>query len=295
MNEISRLINMEFMRAVKEKVDAKYDEVKPSLSDTELSKLLFREQLDKNNGELIAAHIQCIHKQLKHIDTDREGVLLEFAKSITLFDNVTGVFKIDGGVYADNFIASQNFYLDAISSCKKNVSNCYQGDIGFACIPLKPRMAVEIYFKNMIGYISSEQECLHGERKGNIKPYPLSIANLLSFFMNRNYKKYIKSPVDLEIINDINYWSNNLVHTGVISLAWQNLEAIELLNKLFNTKHENGSIHIEGFNFLSPDFNQHDLATDLSKFLSSKNKKISINLFKFTSKPFEGAFYYPRT
>lgn len=285
------------MRAVKEKVDAKYDEVKPSLSDSELSKLLFRGQLDPNNDKLISAHIQCIHKQLNNIYNGdyyrKEEVFHEFSKSITLFDKLTSTFDIDGGVYANNFIVSQNFYLDAISSCKKGVPNFYQGDMGFACIPLKLRMAVEVYFKNMIGYESSKQKVLYGRNKERVNPYPLSIADLLRFFTHRDYKKYIKSPVDLKIISDINYWSNHLVHTGVVSFAWQNLEAIDLLKELFYTRHENGGIHIEGFNYLSPDYNQHDLAADLGKFLSNDRIEVGINLIQFTKKPIEGAFYYP--
>jgi len=197
-------------------------------------------------------------------------------------------------VYGDNFIASQNFYLDAVGSYKKHVPNFYQGDMNFACIPLKLRLAIETYFKNMIGYASSTQEFLTGRRKGDISPYPLSISDLLRFFENKNYSKYIKSPVNLGVLRDINYWSNNLMHTGIISFAWQNLSAIDYLSPLFYTKHENGYIHLEGFNYFSPDHDQSELARDLSDFLSDRTKKISVYYFKFTEKPFEGAFFYPR-
>lgn len=122
MNQIATLINMDFMQAVKEKVDEKYGEINPSFEDSQLSRLLFREQLDPKNIELTHAHIQVIHKQLNRLYSDEflkvEAIFLEFSKSITLFDSITRILEIDGGVCGDNFIASQNFYLDAISSCK---------------------------------------------------------------------------------------------------------------------------------------------------------------------------------
>lgn len=298
MSQLAKLIQMDFMQSVKEKVDEKYDEIKPSFTDSELSALIYREQLYSNNKDLTAAHIQSIKRQLDKIYNEDyfkiDEIFLEFSKSITLFDRFTKALQIDGGVYGDNFIASQNFYLDAVGACKSHVPNFYQGSMEFACIPLKLRLAIEIYFKNMIGYISSSQEFLAGKRKGEVTLYPLSIADLLSFFSNRRYKKYCKLPVDIQVLKDINFWSNNLVHTGIISFAWQNLQAIELLKSLFYTKHENGSISIEGFNYLSPDFTQDDLEKDLNNFLSNQSRKVSIKLFQFSNKPIEGAFYHPR-
>lgn len=289
---------MNFMQAVREKVNEKHDELKPSFADLVLSNLIYREQLDPKNQELVAAHIQSIKRQLDRLYNEdyfkTDEIFLEFSKSITLFDQFTKILQIEGGTYGDNFIASQNFYLDAVGSCKSHVPNFYQGSMEFACIPLKLRLAIEIYFKNMIGYISSSQEFLTGKRKGKVTLYPLSIADLLRFFSHKKYKKYCKLPIDIEILKDINFWSNSLVHTGVISFAWQNLEAVELLKSLFYTNHENGRIHIEGFNYLSPDFSQDDLEKDLNEFLSNYSRNVSIKLFPFSEKPIEGAFYYPR-
>lgn len=298
MSQLAKLIQMDFMQTVKEKVDEKYNEIKPSFTDLELSSLIYRGQLNPNNKDLIAAHTQSIKRQLDRLYSEDffkvDEIFTEFSKSITLFDQFTKTFKIDGGIYGDNCIASQNFYLDAVGSCKSHVPKFYQGNMDFACIPLKLRLAIEIYFKNMIGYISSSQEFLLGKRKGDVTLYPLSIADLLSFFANKKYKKYCKLPIDIEILKDISFWSNSLVHTGIISFAWQNLEAVELLKPLFYTKHENGSIHIEGFNYLSPDFSQEELEKDLNNFLSNRSRKVSVKLFPFSEKPIEGAFYYPR-
>lgn len=298
MSPIVQLIQMDFMRAVKEKVDAKHEEIKPSFTDVELSRLIYREQFDPNNKNFTAAHIQSIKRQLDRLYNEdyfkTDEIFLEFSKSITLFDQFTKILKIDGGTYGDNFIASQNFYLSAVGACKSHVPNFYQGSMEFACIPLKLRLAIEIYFKNMIGYLSSSQEILTGKRKGEVILFPLSIADLLNFFSDKRYKKYCKLPLDIQILKDINFWSNSLVHTGIISFAWQNLEAIELLKALFYTKHENGSIHIEGFNYLSSGFTQDDLEKDLNSFLSNTSRKVNIRLLRFSNKPIEGAFYYPR-
>lgn len=298
MSQPAKLIQMDFMQSVKENVDEKYNEIKPSFTDLELSNLIYRNLLTRTNKDLIAAHTQSIKRQLDRLYREdffkKDEIFIEFSKSITLFDQFTRTFKIDGGTYGDNFIASQSFYLDAVGSCKNHVPNLYQGNMDFACIPLKLRLAIEIYFKNMIGYVSSSQKSLSGKKKGDVTLYPLSIADLLRFFSNEEYKKYCKLPINIEILKDINFWSNSLVHTGVISFAWQNLEAVELLKPLFYTKHENGSIHIKGFNYLSPDFSQEDLKKDLNNFLSNNSRKVSVELFPFFEKPIEGAFYYPR-
>ncbi|CAM0556679.1 hypothetical protein EHLJMEHL_01767 [Vreelandella titanicae] len=298
MSQFEKLIQKNFMQAVKENVDEKYNEIKPLFTDSELSNLIYRKQLDPENKDLMGAHIQSIKKQLDRLYSEdflkTDEIFSEFSKSITFFNKITKAFEIDGGTYSDNFIASQNFYLDAVGSCKNHVPNFYKGSMEFACIPLKLRLAIEIYFKNMIGYISSSQEFLKGWKKGKQALYPLSISDLLRFFICKRYKEYCKLPIDIEILKDINFWSNSLVHTGVISFAWQNLEAVELLKPLFNTKHENGTIHIEGFNYLSSDFSQEDLEKDLNDFLSNDFREVSVKLFPFFEKPIEGAFYYPR-
>ena len=297
MNQISKLLLTNSMQAAKEKVDEKYNELKPSFTDSELAHLIYKNHIDPNNKELTSAHIQSIKKQLDRLYSEenfKDEIFLEFSKSITLFDQSTKALQLVAGTYADQFIASRYFYLDAIGSCKVNVLNFYQGSMEFACIPLKLRLAIEIYFKNMIGYISSSQEFLSGASKGKTTLYPLSISELLNFFSHKKYKKYCKLPIDIEILKAINFWSNTLVHTGVISFAWQNLGAIQLLQPLFNKMHEDNRIHIEGFNYLSPKFSQDDLEKDLNSFLTNSSRKVNIKLSSFSKKPFEGAFYYPR-
>jgi hypothetical protein len=300
MNQLATYFSIDYLKNAKDKVDAKVDELKPNYDEAALSNLLFRTPLDKTNDNSTHAHLQAINTHLNKFfreDEDprlvkRECLCLELSKSITLFDHLTNLLGIDGGMYGDNFIASQNFYLDAISSYKNYVPSFYQGDINFSCIPLKLRLAIEVYFKNIIGYEYSKQEILTGKRKGKTLDYPLSISDLLRFFSDKKYKKYVKLPINIEIVKDINYWSNNLMHTGVISFAWQNLTAIELLHPLFYTKHENGSLSIDGFNYLDLNQDQQALAKDLNIFLSDNHKKVDVQLFKHGKKPREGMFYY---
>lgn len=300
MCDLGAVLQTQFLLAAKEKIDDSFNKLPSSFDDEGLSKLIFRGQL--NNVDVINAHIQAIHAQLKKLTEyeshclKQKAIVVEFSKSITLFNKITNCFEIDGGVYGDNFIASQNFYLSAVSGFKNYVPNFYQGDMEFACMPLKIRLAIEIYFKNTIGYISSEQTYLSGHRKGEKSPYPLSISDLLRFFDHKVYKKYLMLPqlIKIKILSDINYWTNNLMHTGVISFAWQNLTAIDLINPLFCIEHKNGTIHTEGFNYLSPEHDLKDLEVDLNVFLSNRTKKVCVKLLDIKNKPIEGAFYFPR-
>ncbi len=300
MCDLGTVFQTKFLLDAKEKIDANFKALPSSFEDEDLSKLIFRGQLD--NIDVINAHIQAIHTQLGKITGDesyylkQKEIIIEFSKSITLFNKITNSLSIDAGVFGDNFIASQNFYLSAVSGFKKHVPNFYQGDMEFSCIPLKIRLAIEIYFKNTIGYVSSEQQYLSGHRKGETSPYPLSISDLLKFFNHEDYKKYLQLPplIKIEVLRDINYWTNDLMHTGVISFAWQNLTAIDLLHPLFYTKHENGAIHVEGFNYLSPEHDLKALEVDLNAFLSNRTKKVCVKLLDIKDKPIEGAFYFPR-
>lgn len=292
------LLRLDFIYSAKMKIDAKYNCIKPSFDESDISRLIFRGEIDAKNKDVMAAHVQSIKTQLDRVLLERDfktkEMVLEFSKSVTLFDKFTGALEIEGGVFGDNYIRSKSFYLDAVSACKSAVPNFYQGSMEFSCIPIKLRLAIEVYFKNMIGYVKSSQEFLTGKRKGELAPYPLSIADLLNFFSNKKYKKYCNLPIDIKILKDINFWSNNLVHTGVISFAWQNLQAIELLSRLFQTEHKNGSIDIWGFNYLSSEFDHDDLERDLNGFLSSHLRKVKVECSRFSGKLIEGGFYHSR-
>jgi hypothetical protein len=164
--------------------------------------------------------------------------------------------------------------------------------VNFSCVPIKLRLAIEIYFKNMIGHIGSRQEFLVGKRKGEICDFPLSIADLLKFFSNKKYKKYANLPVRIQTVMDINYWSNNLIHTGITSFAWQNLLAMDFLAPLFRVKHENGDYSLEGFNYRDLRYGQQDLGRDLSNSLSDTRKRVTVGLLRIEEMPIEGMFYF---
>ncbi|MBC3421951.1 hypothetical protein [Pseudomonas sp. RW3S2] len=300
MKELSNAIHIANLWDAQIKIDA-IDIPNCFQDDEAFSQALFRGNLAQDESRVISAHLKAIKTQLKKVLNPayelfkEDAVHLEFCKGITTFDQITKSIKLKGGTQGDNYIASQNLYLSAISSFRKFIPNFYQGDLELSLAPLKLRLAVEIYFKNMIGFIDAKTECLSGRRKGEIKPYPLSIADLLNFFSHRRYKKYAKIPMSIAIIKDINYWSNNLVHTGVISFPWQTMTAFDLLKPLFYTAKENGDRHLEGFNYLDRSFKQEDLTHDLNVFLSRHNNKVEVTCLKRTDRPLEGTYYYPDT
>lgn len=299
MNTLATNQQILFLIEAKAKIDAAFNSENPLPEDKYYSNLIFRRKLDANQADVINAHVQAIHKHINKLFAESHSIkipplVLEFSKSIAQFDSITKHLNINGGVYGDNCIASQYFYINAVSAFRECTPNLYQGDMDFACIPLKLRLAIEIYFKNMIGYVSSEQTHLTGHKKGSKSPYPLSIADLLKFFNDKYFNKYIKSPIQLEVLMDINYWSNNLMHTGIISFAWQNLTAIDLLMPLFTTQHQEGAIDIQGFNYLSPDHDLKDLQKDLNTYLSNQHRRVDVTLLNIKDKPAEGSFYYPR-
>ncbi|MEZ8154513.1 hypothetical protein ACED23_26005 [Vibrio splendidus] len=266
--------------------------------EKELSRNLFRLALDPNNDSSKKAHLQALNNQLTEIFQNdylkTEVVFTEFSKSITLFDQLTGFLSMTGNTYGANFIASQNLYRDAISSYSKHIPNLHQGDLDFAYIPMKLRLAIEFYFKNMIGFICAKKTALTGRNKGTVSDYPLSISEILRFLSHKKYKKYVTLPMRISTVRDINFWSNSLVHTGITSFSWQSLTAIDLLRPLFYTKHENGMIHIEGFNYLNLEFTQEDLNKDLNQFLSNRFSKVEVVTYQRSDKPIEGAYYDTR-
>lgn len=296
---MKEFIMMSIMDEFKFAINEKYKQINTSFTNKELSELLFRESIFSHHENYTSAHIHTIHQQLEILSNEpflKHDILqLEYCKSLTLFNSITESLNTNARVYGDNFIASCNFYYDSIGSYKNYISSYYQGDMNFSCIPLKIRLAIEIYFKNMIGYISSVQEILTGKKKGEICDYPLSISKLISFFQKEENNKYLDSfPVELSILQDINFWANNLVHTGIISYAWQNIAAIEFIKPLFKTRIDNITFHMEGFNYLSPNYKQEDLISDLNSFLSTKFRRVTVSCEIFKDKPLEGAFYSPR-
>lgn len=297
MRDFVKAIHIMNLFEAKKKIDA-IDTHDCFQDDEAFSKALFRGNLYQDEGTVISAHLKALKIQLEKVLNPtyeiykEEAVHLEFCKGITTFDQITKSIGLNGGTQGDNYIASQNLYLSAISAFRQYMPNLYQGDLELSLSPLKIRLAIEIYFKNMIGFIDAKTEHLVGKRKGQIKPYPLSIADLLRFFSNSKFKKYAKIPMSISIIKDINYWSNNLVHTGIISFPWQTMTAFDLLKPLFYTQHENGGWHLEGFNYLDLNYSQEDLVSDLNSFLSSHHSKVEVRCIKRTTRPLEGAYYY---
>lgn len=296
MKELIESLRRQNLTDARDKIENLCESITP-LSDVKFSSALFRGEITPSNNIVVDSHLRSIQTQLNKVlnptfELFKDDVLyLELCKGITTFDRVTQAIGLEGGTFGDNFVASQNLYLSAISSYRKYIPNFYQGDLDFSISPLKLRLAIEIYFKNMIGFVEAKSETLVGKHKGKISNYPLSISDLLRFFNDRRFRKYAKIPMPLSIIQDINYWSNNLVHTGIISYPWQTMTAIDFLKPLFYTARKDGSTHIEGFNYLDLSFEQESLVDDLSGFLSGRGKKVEVLCLKRTSRPLEGAYY----
>ena len=278
-----------------DKITAKLGEGYEPFSEKELSSLLFRKPLDPKCNESITAHLQAIKCQIEKVLSSSyqkdDVIFLEFSKSLTLFDDLTQAIGLTGHTRARNYIASQHLYCDAISSYQKYIVNLHTTDLDFAYIPMKLRLAIEFYFKNMLGFAYAQKKFLAGKRKDKIVDYPLSISELLRFYGHKKYNKYVKLPLDVSLIQDINYWSNKLVHTGIHSYAWQNLTAVDFLKPLFNTVRNDGSRHLEGFNYLNLDYEQEKMVEDLNKFLSNQRMEIKVLTYQRGDKPIEGAYY----
>lgn len=294
---ISQILNLTQLLKAQEIIKEKLSKENSFLDNENLSRALLKNSLRKNDQTTINAHLQAINTQLESILTNdnhlkKEPIYIEFAKGLTLFDQITNSLKLTDKTFGDNFVASQNFYMDAIGSYKKCVPTLYQGSLEISYIPFKLRLAIETYFKNMIGFHSAEKESLTGRYKGEIREHSISISDILRFLSDKKYKKYANLPISTDILRNINSWSNELIHTGIVSFPWQSMTAIDLLKPLFHTRHEDGHIHLEGFNYLNLNLKEESLEEDLSRFLSNRQERIKVKLYKREKRPLEGAYYY---
>jgi hypothetical protein len=107
MSDLGTVFQMKFLLAAKEKIAANFNKLPYSVEDAEFSKLIFRGTLDEHHSDVINAHIKAIHTQLENLTTNvnniylkQQAIIVEFSKSITLFNTITKSFEIDGGVVA---------------------------------------------------------------------------------------------------------------------------------------------------------------------------------------------------
>ncbi len=261
-----------------------------------LSNYLFRRDVSDGDKSVISAHLTTIEKQLENILNlenkyfKHEGLFLEYSKGITRFNSLTRSIPVDGGTLADNIIISQHFYQSA-RSAYMTTPVLYQGNLDISIIPIKLRLAIEIYFKNMIGFSSAKITYLKGRKKGVELNFPLNISQLLSFFADSRYKKYANLPISISILKDINSWANKLIHTGFISYPWQSIAAIELLRPLFQTHLDNKHWNLEGFNYLNLDYTKNQLTQSLNEYLSSPTASVVVDCAERSNMSIEGSYY----
>lgn len=273
-------------------------ETKEKITPEKLSDYLFRRDVSNGDKSVISAHLTTIENQLEKIlnpeneHFKHEGLFLEYSKGITRFNDLTKSIPVEGRTLADNMIISQHFYQSARSAYMA-ASVRYQGNLDISIIPIKLRLAIEVYFKNMIGFSSAKITYLKGRRKGEESNFPLKISQLLSFFADIRYKKYANLPIPISILKDINSWSNKLIHTGFISYPWQSIAAVELLEPLFKTHLENDNWNLEGFNYLNLDFTKNQLTKSLGEYLSNSTASVVVDCFERSERPIEGCYYSP--
>ncbi|MFU4813142.1 hypothetical protein ACM706_18505 [Pseudomonas aeruginosa] len=295
MNDLLAVLQFQNLCLIKDAISRTID-AQEEVSPEQLSNYLFRREVGDRDKAVISAHLTTIEGQLEKILNlenkyyKQQGLFLEYSKGITRFNELTNSIPVEGGTLADNMIIGQHFYQSARSTYIK-APVLYQGNLDISMIPIKLRLAIEVYFKNLIGFSSAKSTYLSGKRKGKEFNFSLKISDLLSFFSHAEYKKYADLPVSISILKDINVWSNNLIHTGLISYPWQSIAAVELLKPLFKTELDDGRWNIEGFNYLNLNYAQEALAEDLGKYLSNQKAGVVVNLFKRGGRPVEGSYY----
>ncbi|WP_410737950.1 hypothetical protein [Citrobacter portucalensis] len=294
--ELKLFLGRSFLTEAKEKCEHVKNKVflDEKLTEIERLKYVFNNDIRINNKKLISAHLQALHTQLKKILSPElettfktEGLFVEFSKGITIFDHITKILAMQGGTYGDNTVFSNNFYYDASRAVQKMPHPFYQGDLEIACIPMKLRLAIELYIKNMIEFKGAKKK----NKKGKDINYTVKISELLDFFQDKRFVKYANLPVSIDTLKVINSWSNKFIHSGVIPLPWQSLTAIDMLYPLFKIWSNNKEFSLNGFNFINLNYSQDEMVKDLNLFLSEKSKSlITVELYPRCERPFEGVY-----
>ncbi|WP_461535173.1 hypothetical protein [Spongorhabdus nitratireducens] len=200
-----------------------------------------------------------------NILTESDLILLtqELICDTSILDQISGnMLKLNNKISRSNYLASHQFFLHAKFSyfTKKFIAETTTRNFNFSSMPTLIRQAIEIRVKNMIGLEKVEKV------GGGFKFIPIS--KLLDFFGEND--KYLEIPVSIEVLKNINTWTNTFVHTGVVPFCWQSLEAVDLIEDFFPTKDEKtGSLDLHGFTYLSKDVDLEDIKNDLDKYFNA--------------------------
>lgn len=280
------------------------------------------EQELEKNSKIIDANFYALYRILKnYIETIgnnekylilRDNIMFELCTHLSVFNNFLGRYfptkylNLEEKLNKQHFVSSVHFFnysREKIYSCKNGssvapyVHSPALPNIENSCIPFYLRASIEVYFKNLIGYLDAE---VKNEENNTKEKYILNISKLISFFENKRYKKYIIFPdkIDIKIIKMINKWSNSFIHSGVPSFCWQSIIAADYLYPFFCPPFsENGFSLVEGYNYLDRNYQHSHLIQDLEEYLSSYSKKrvtITYVCFDEKDKPLEGCFYHTK-
>lgn len=256
--------NLEALTAIKNKIinaDANWSD---NIALTKHANYLYQGLIDDNWRR---AQCRSIVNQITKMTSGATRFLSwevtrEFIYDISLFDQTTGMIGWETKIGSRNYFSSMDFFLNAKFAYTKEYQPAPLNGrrFLFATTPTLIRQAIETKFRNMIGIKSVIN-------KRTAKPAAVGISDILSFF--KKNPKYIRLPIDIEILLSINRWSNGFVHTGIVPYSWQSLEAIDLIEPLFACKNEK-MIHLEGFNYLNSKHSKEELKHDLERFFSRK-------------------------
>lgn len=187
----------------------------------------------------------------------------ELICDITFLDQISGGrLALDKRVYRENYLYSQQFFLNAKFSyfTKKYIAEQNGRNFDFSIMPTLIRQSIEIKLKNMIGLDKVEKV------SGGFKFVPISA--LLDFFSNN--PEFIYFPVCIDLLKAINTWTNTFVHTGILPFCWQSLEAVDLIEPLFSIEDDmTGHYSIYGFTYLKENVSLIDIQVALNKHFNA--------------------------
>lgn len=167
--------------------------------------------------------------------------------------------KLDGSSCRDHYVPSIQFFLHAKFSCftNKNIIETTNRNFLFSSMPTLIRQAIEIKMSGMIG--------LEGVTNTNGGFKLVGISKILDFF-NDEGKNFLNLPLPIATLTAINSWTNGFTHTGVTTFCWQSLEAIDLIEPLFEIKDkESRACCINGFSYIAEGISLETIKDALDK------------------------------
>lgn len=237
--------------------------------DDEFSKYLFSINIDMN---WYYAQCQSLVNQINKI-IDNNSKFNEYYNHILIEDDylnltkelifdfsylnqiITNQIEWNHRISRSNYMDEHQFFIHSKFSYFTNKWHLDESRINltFSSMPMFIRQSIELKIKSMIGL----ERVL--KPSGDTKIIPIS--KLINALEEGNF---IDSPVSLEVLAHINFWTNTFIHTGIHPFSWQSLEAIDLVEPIFTIKQgEIGALNLRGFRFLRRDISLEEVKEKL--------------------------------